>query len=159
MKPYVKFIYKRHRRKTALDRTGGLHIKDLISITDSDVTGGDNIYLLITDEISDMGFIMKTALTLMDKGSDIFYFYGKYKDIWHQTVEGIFKQSGRDCKNLTGFDNMEDAAGQAAGFLNRGRNVYLFHDRQSLGAIAADKIREHEMHVSFHMGSLLNSME
>ena len=82
----------------------------------------------------------------------------KYKDIWLKTMEDIFKQPDMDCKNLRSCDSMDDAARKAAESLNCGRDVYLFCDSQRLCSIAAGKIREHEMHVSFHIGSLLNSM-
>lgn len=53
---------------------------------------------------------MKTALNLMDKGCNTFYFYRKYKDIWHRTVKDLFKQSDMDCKYLRGCDSIDDTA-------------------------------------------------
>lgn len=136
-----------------------LHMADLISRACGGMEDGDSVHFFIADEISDTGFIMKTVLNLMDKGCNTFYFYGKYKDIWHTTVKDLFEQSGMDCKNLRSCDSMDDAARKAASFLNSGRDVYLFYDSRELCALVTDKIREHEMHVSFHTGSLLNSME
>lgn len=136
-----------------------LHILDLIGGTARDVVDGNDAYFIIVDEISDMGFIMKTALNLMDKECNTFYFYGKYKDIWHRTVKDLFRQSGMDCKILRSCDSIDDTARKAASFLNSGRDVCLLYDSRELCALVTDKIREHEMHVSFHIGSLLNSME
>ena len=142
-----------------MDRENKLHIRDLVGESCSNVADSDGIYFFIADKISDTGFIMKTALNLMNKGCNAFYFFGKYKDIWHKTVEDIFDQSNADCENLTSCGSIDDAAQKAAAFLNRGRDVYLLCDSRELCSTVIDKIREHEMHVSFHIGSLLNSME
>ena len=136
-----------------------LHILDLIGGTASDTADRDSIIFFITDEISDTGFIMKTALSLINEGCNTFYFYGKYKDIWHRTVKDLFRQSGMDCKILRRCDSIDDTARKAASFLNSNRDVCLLYDSCELCALVTDKIREHEMHVSFHIGSLLNSME
>ena len=74
-------------------------------------------------------------------------------------MEDVFNQSNADHENLRSCDSIDDAAKEAAGFLNIGRDVYLFCDSRSLCSAVVDKIREREMHVSFHIGSLLNSME
>lgn len=140
-------------------RNNNLHIMDLIGRTASDAADRDSVYFFITDEISDTGFIMKTVLNIMDKGCNTFYFYGKYKDIWHRTVKDLSGPSNMECKNLGNCDSIDDTAGKAASFLNRGRDVYLLYDSHELCALVTDKIREHEMHVSFHIGSLINSME
>ena len=142
-----------------MGRNDHLHILDLIGGTASDTTYRDSVYFFITDEISDTGFIMKTALNLMDKGCNTFYFYGKYKDIWHRTVKDLFRQSGMNGKYLRNCDSIDDTAGKAVSFLNSGRDVCLLYDSRELCALVTDKIREHEMHVSYHMGSLINSME
>lgn len=140
-------------------RNNNLHIMDLIGRTASDAADRDSVYFFITDEISDTGFIMKTVLNIMDKGCNTFYFYGKYKDIWHRTVKDLSGPSNMECKNLGNCDSIDDTAGKAASFLNRGRDVYLLYDSHELCALVTDKIREREMHVSFHIGSLINSME
>lgn len=140
-------------------RENKLHIRDLVSESGSNDADSRGVYFFIADKISDTGFIMKTALNLMNKGCGDFYFWGKYKDLWHKTVEDVFNRSDADCGNLRSCDSMEDAAKKAAGFLNAGRDVYLLCDSRRLCSEAADRIREHEMHVSFHIGSLLNSME
>jgi len=64
-----------------------------------------------------------------------------------------------DCKYLRSCDSIDDTAGKATSFLNSGWDVCLLYDSQELCALVTDKIREHEMHVHFHIGSLLNSME
>ena len=140
-------------------RNNNLHILDLIGRTASEAVDRDSVYFFITDKISDTGFIMKTVLNLMDKGCNTFYFYGKYKDIWHRTVKDLSGLSDMDCKNLGNCDSIDDTAGKAASFLNSGRDVYLLYDSHELCTLVTDKIREHEMHVSFHTGSLINSME
>ncbi|MDE7266623.1 MAG: hypothetical protein K2N89_04070 [Lachnospiraceae bacterium] len=142
-----------------MDRENKLHIRDLISGPSCDAAGSDSVYFFIADEISDTGFIMKTALDLMNKGCNAFCFSGKYKDIWHKTVEDVFNQSNAECENLRSCDSIDDAAKEAAGFLNIGRDVYLLCDSRSLCSAVVDKIREREMYVSFHIGSLINSME
>ena len=142
-----------------MDRRNKLHIRDLVSGGGSCMTDRDSVHFFIVDEISDMVFVMKTVLNLMDMGCNTFYFLGKYKDIWYRTAEGMIRQSDAGCKFLKCCDGIDDAADDAAGFLNSGREVYLICDSQRLCAIVADKIREQEMHVSFHIGSLLNSME
>ena len=142
-----------------MDRNDHLHIMALIGETTSDVADRDGVYFFITDEISDTGFIMKTTLNLMDKGCNTFYFYGKYKDIWYRTVKDLFKQSGIHGKYLRSCNSIDDTAGKAASFLNSGRDVFLLYDSRELCALVTDKVREHELHVSFHIGSLLNSME
>lgn len=142
-----------------MDRNDHLHILDLIGRTACDTADRDSVIFFITDELSDTGFIMKTALNLMDKGCNTFYFYGKYKDIWHMTVKDLSGQSDMDCKYLRSCDDINDTAGKAASFLNSGRDVYLLYDSHEPCALVTDKIREHEMHVSFHTGSLINSME
>lgn len=136
-----------------------LHILDLIGGTAGETADRDSINFFITDEISDTGFMMKTSLNLINKGCNTFYFYGKYKDIWHRTVKDLFRQSGMDCKILRSCDSIDDTARKAASFLNSNRDVCLLYDSRELCALVTDKIREHEMHVSFHIGSLLNSME
>lgn len=142
-----------------MGRNDHLHILDLIGGTASDTTYRDSVNFFITDEISDMGFIMKTALNLMDKGCNTFYFYGNYKDIWHRTVKDLFRQSGMNGKYLRSCNSIDDTAGKAASFLNSGRDVCLLYDSRELCALVTDKIREYEMHVSYHIGSLINSME
>lgn len=142
-----------------MDWDNKLHIEDMLSGAGRNVADRNSIYFFIADEISDTGFIMKTVLNLMDKGCKSFYFFGKYKEIWHKTVEDMFKQSHTDYENISSCDSIDDAAKKAAKFLNSGREVYLLCDSTRLRAITADKIREHEMHVSFHTGSLINSME
>lgn len=142
-----------------MDRDNHLHILDLIERIVCDTADRDSVIFFITDEISDTGFIMKTALNLMNKGCNIFYFYGKYKDIWHRTVKDLSRQSDMDSKNLRSCDSIDDTAEKAASFLNSGRDVCLLYDSHELCALITDKIREHEMHVHFHIGSLLNSME
>lgn len=96
-------------------RNNNLHILDLIGRTSSEAAERDSVYFFITDEISDTGFIMKTVLNLMDKGCNTFYFYGKYKDIWHRTVKDLSGLSDMDCKNLGNCDSIDDTAGKAAG--------------------------------------------
>ena len=130
-----------------MDRNDHLHIMALIGETTSDVADRDGVYFFITDEISDTGFIMKTTLNLMDK------------DIWYRTVKDLFKQSGINGKYLRSCNSIDDTAGKAASFLNSGRDVFLLYDSRELCALVTDKVREHELHVSFHIGSLLNSME
>ena len=142
-----------------MDRENKLHVRDLVGESCSNVADSDGVYFFIADKISDTGFIMKTALNLMNKGCNAFYFFGKYKDIWHKTVEDVFNQSNAECENLRSRDSIDDVAKEAAGFMNRGRDVYLFCDSRSLCSVLTDKIRKREMHVSFYIGSLLNSME
>ncbi len=127
-----------------MDRNDHLHVLDLIGETVCDVADRDSVYFFIADEISDTGFIMKTVLSLMDKGCNTFCFYGKYKDIWHRTVKELFKQSGMDCKNLSSCGSMDDTVGKAALFLNSGRDIYLLYDIHELCALVTDKIREYE---------------
>lgn len=85
-----KIIHKKQGRKSGLDRENKLHVRDLAGEPCSNVTDSDGVYFFIADKISDTGFIMKTALNLMNKRCNAFCFFGKYKDIWHKTVEDIF---------------------------------------------------------------------
>lgn len=101
--------------ETKVYRNNNLHILDLIGRTVSEAVDRDSVYFFITDKISDTGFIMKTMLNLMDKGCNTFYFYGKYKDIWHRTVKDLSGLSDMDCKNLGNCDSIDDTAGKAAG--------------------------------------------
>lgn len=142
-----------------MERKNKLHIRDLIDGLCGDMEDRGGVCFFIADEISDMGFIMKTVLNLMKKGCTAFYFFGNHKGIWYKTVRDLADRSGPECKELGMFDSMDDMAEKAAGFLNRGMDVYLFGDSRKNCSIAAEKIREREVHISFHIGSLLNSME
>ena len=136
-----------------------LHIWDLIDGLCGNMADSDGVCFFIADEISDTGFIMKTVLNLMNKGCTAFYFLGNHKGIWYKTVRDLVDQSGLERGEIKIFDSMDDMAEKAAGFLNRGMDIYLFGDSRKNCSIAADKIREREVHFSFHIGSLINSME
>lgn len=142
-----------------MERKNKLHIRDLIDGLCGNMADRDGVCFFIADEISDTGFIMKTVLNLMNKGCKTFYFFGKHKGIWYKTVRDLADQSGSECEELKIFDSMDDMAEKAAGFLNGGMDVYLFGDSRKNCSIAAEKIRQREVHISFHIGSLLNSME
>ena len=53
-----------------MDRRNKLHIRDLVSGGGSCMTDRDSVHFFIVDEISDMGFVMKTVLNLMDMRSE-----------------------------------------------------------------------------------------
>lgn len=55
-------------------RKNKLHIRDLVSESGSNDADSSGVYFFIADKISDTGFIMRTALNLMNKGCSDFYF-------------------------------------------------------------------------------------